>query len=109
MIYLQGTGGITWPFNFDGVKDLPEYARHQLKTGELVRVEAPNGGANSPADEPMDRPADSASKATWARYIRSFEGTDLTDDEVRDYTKPELIKWADELEAEEAKRESQGS
>lgn len=99
MIYLQGTGGVVWPHNVEDKSQLPEYARHQLKTGELNIVAPPEGHT----EEGMDRPSENASKAVWARYIRSFEGTELSATEVKEYSRADLIAWADDLERDEAK------
>jgi hypothetical protein len=101
MIYLLGSGGVTWKFAGDDYDQLPEYARHQLKTGDLQIAPAPEGD-----EPPMERPSNNASKDEWVRYVRSFDGAYLDGEEIKSYTKRDLIQWADELEAEEEKNES---
>lgn len=98
MIFLQGSGGQTWPFNVESVDDprLPEYVRYQLKKGDLSETAPPEGYTE---DGEMARPSNTDSKAVWASYIRSFE-VDLSEAEVQSTSRKELIAWADELEKE---------
>lgn len=101
MIFVRGLGGTTWPINADSADDprVPEYVRYQLKKGDLTLVEPPEGFTE---EGEMARPANTDSKATWARYIRTFD-VELSEAEVNSTSKKELIGWADELEKEAVK------
>jgi hypothetical protein len=96
MIFLQGSGGVTWPFDAESVTDsrLPEYVRYQIKKGDLHEVPPPEGYTE---EGDMARPPDTATKAVWASYIRTFDVA-LSEAEVQSTSRKELIAWADELE-----------